>query len=92
MVTRRNLLFNKGPTRLTTLLKEAKGPTRREALVKIMGPLPWIITKYINTKGRPFHVTRKGVFIVRVDGKSLYGRKSKACSVPTKIRSKRCKN
>jgi hypothetical protein len=83
MATRRNLLFNKGPTRLTTLLKEAKGPTRREALMKIMGPLPWIITK-----GRPFHVTRKGVFIVRVDGKSLYGRKSKACSVPTK----RCKN
>jgi len=36
------------------LLKEARGPTRRAALLKII------------TKGRPFHVTRKGAFIVPI--------------------------
>ena len=69
-----------GDTPKRALLKEARGPTRRAALLKII------------TKGRPFHVTRKGAFIVRVDGKSLYGRKSKSCAVPTKIMKKRCKN
>ena len=95
MTTRINLLLKqvnaKAPTRRNALLKASKGPTRREALMKLIGPIPWLITKYKNTKGRPFYVTLKGTYIVRVDGKSLYGRKSISCHVPTKIRARKCR-
>jgi hypothetical protein len=95
MATRRNLLLKqtnaKAPTRRNALLKASKGPTRREALLKLVGPIPWMITNYKNTKGRPFYVTLKGTYIVRVDGKSLYGRKSNSCHVPAKIRTRKCK-
>ena len=92
MVTRRNLLL-KSPVktaRRNALIKAAKGPTRREALLRQIGRLPRMITGYKNMKGRPFYVTLMGSYIVRVDGKSLYGRKSRACQVPKKIRRKRC--
>ena len=89
MVTRRNLLL-KPSTRRNALLKAAKGPTRREALLRQIGRLPRMVTGYKNMKGRPFYVTLRGSYIVRVDGKSLYGRKSRACQVPKKIRRKRC--
>lgn len=91
MMKRRNaLLHPPKPTRLNLLFKTAKLPTRRAALLKQMGTLPRIITGFKNMKGRPFYVTLKGSYIVRVDGKSLYGRKARACQVPKKIRRKRC--
>ena len=90
MATRRNLIL-KPSTRRNALLKVSKSLTRRESLLRQIGVIPWMITRYKNTKGRPFYVTLKGAYIVRVDGKSLYGRKSKSCNVPSKIRSRKCK-
>ena len=89
MPTRRNLLL-KGTTRRNNLLKQAKAPTRREALLKLIGPMPRLLTKFKNTKGRPFYISLKGTYVIRVNGKSLYGRKSISCHVPAKIRGKRC--
>ena len=94
MATRRNLLLKqtnaKALTRRNALLKASKGLTRREALMKLIGPIPHMITGYKNTKGRPFYVTLKGSYIIRVNGKSVYGRKSNSCHVPTKIRARKC--
>jgi hypothetical protein len=90
MPTRRNLLFGPPPSRRNSILKVSKGLTRREALVKLIGPFPWVVTKYKDTKGRPFYLTMKGTFVVRSNGKSLYGRKSSSCNVPEKIRPRRC--
>jgi len=90
---RRNALLKQTQMkRRNALLNVAvkKAPTRRELLLRQIGPLPWMVTTYTNMKGRPFYVTLKGSYIVRVDGKSLYGRKSRACQVPKKIRRKRC--
>lgn len=98
MTSRSNLLLkylkqgSPKVTRRNALLKASKGPTRREALMKIIGPIPYMITGYKNTKGRPFYVTLKGTYIVRVDGKTLYGRKSNSCHVPIKIRARKCKH
>lgn len=78
-------------SRRNALLKATKGPTRREALMKIIGPIPYMITGYKNTKGRPFYVTLKGTYIIRVNGKSVYGRKANSCHVPAKICPRRCK-
>jgi len=72
------------------ILAAAKAPTRRTALLRQVGSLPWIITGFKDMKGRPFYVTLKGSYIVRVDGKSLYGRKARSCQVPKKIRRKKC--
>ena len=86
METRKNSLLKyskQGTPRRNALLKMAKGPTHREVLR--------MITKFKNTKGRPFYVTLKGTYIILSNGKSLYGRKSNSCNVPTKIRSKRCR-
>ena len=94
MATRRNLLLKqtnvKASTRRNALLKASKGLTRREALMKLIGPIPHMITGYKNTKGRPFYVTLKGSYIIRVNGKSVYGRKSNSCHVPTKIQARKC--
>ena len=98
MPTRRNLLLkylkqgSPKVTRRNALLKATKGPTRREALMKIIGPIPHLITGYKNTKGRPFYVTLKGSYIIRVNGKSVYGRKANSCHVPAKIRPRKCKS
>jgi len=86
---RRNALLKQTQVKRRNLLLGAalkKAPTRRELLL----PLPWMVTAYRNMKGRPFYVTLKGSYIVRVDGKSLYGRKARSCQVPKKIRRKRC--
>jgi hypothetical protein len=96
MSSRRNLILkyvkqgSPKVSRRNALLKQTKGLTRRQALMRQIGELPWIITPYKNTKGRPFYVTLKGSYIVRIDGKSFYGRKSKSCNVPKKIRPKKC--
>ena len=91
MMKRRNALLQPPKTmRLNLLLNAAKLPTRRASLLKQIGALPWIITGFKNMKNRPFYVTVKGSYIVRVDGKSLYGRKARSCQVPKKIRRKRC--
>ena len=98
MTSRSNLLLkylkqgSPKVTRRNALLKATKGPTRREALMKIIGPIPYMITGYKNTKGRPFYVTLKGTYIIRVNGKSVYGRKANSCHVPAKIRPRKCKN
>ena len=98
MTTRSNLLLkylkqgSPKVTRRNALLKATKGPTRREALMKIIGPIPYLITGYKNTKGRPFYVTLKGTYIIRVNGKSVYGRKANSCHVPAKIRPRKCKS
>jgi hypothetical protein len=91
MKRRNALLRPPKPTRLNLLFKTAKLPTRGAALLKQMGTLPWIITGFKDVKGRPFYVTLKGSYIVRVDGKSLYGRKARTCQVPKKIRRRRCR-
>ena len=91
MMKRRNaLLHPPKTTRRNLLLNTAKLPTRRAALLKQIGTLPWIITGFKNMKNRPFYVTVQGSYIVRVDGKSLYGSKARSCQVPKKIRRKRC--
>jgi len=98
MTSRSNLLLkylkqgSPKVTRRNALLKATKGPTRREALMKLIGPIPYMITGYKNTKGRPFYVTLKGTYIIRVNGKSVYGRKANSCHVPVKIRPRKCKS
>lgn len=74
--------------RRNALLQTAtkKAPRRRQ----LLGILPWLVTPYKNMKGRPIYVTLRGSYIVRVDGKSLYGRKARSCQVPKKIQRKRC--
>jgi len=88
-MTRRNALLKQATLkRRNALIQTAakKAPTRRQ----LLGVLPWLVTSYTNMKGRPFYVTLRGSYIVRVDGKSVYGRKARSCQVPTKIRRKRC--
>jgi hypothetical protein len=98
MTSRSNLLLkylkqgSPKVTRRNALLKATKGPSRRDALMKRIGPIPYLITGYKNTKGRPFYVTLKGTYIIRVNGKSVYGRKANSCHVPAKIRPRKCKS
>ena len=82
--------MKQGNSRRNALLKLTKGATRREALLKLIGPMPRLLTKFKDTKGRPFYLTLKGKYVIRSNGKSLYGRKSNSCNVPGKIRRKRC--
>lgn len=84
--------------RRAALLNEAgaKRHLRGQALLKLVGVAPRIPIPFHNKKGRQFFLTLKGSYVVRDNGKSLYGRK--ACvtgknlsSVPAKIRPKRVK-
>ena len=77
-------------SRKNALLKESRGLSRRQAHMRQIGRVPRLVTRYTNKKGRPFYVTLKGAYILRVNGKSLYGRKSNSCKVPKKIRPKKC--
>jgi hypothetical protein len=90
MVKRSNLLLkyvSNGSKRRTALLNMAKGPTRRQAL---LSQVPWMVTRYKDTKGRSFYVTLRGAHIILINGKPAYGRKAKTCNVPAKMRRKKC--
>jgi hypothetical protein len=63
-------------------------PTRREALMKKTGVASRLPTPYYNKKGRQFFLTLKGVYVIRQNGKSLYGRKATSPSAPKAIRPK----
>ena len=64
-------------------------PTKRQLLMKLAGVPKRMPTKYHNKKGRQFFLTLKGKYVVRRDGKSLYGRKATDPSAPLAIRPKR---
>lgn len=71
---------------------------RGRALLRMVGVAPRIPVPYYNKKGRQFFLTLKGKYVVRVNGKSVYGIKAhrnargvikNAMSVPVQIRPKR---
>jgi hypothetical protein len=64
-------------------------PTRRQLLMKRTGVPKRMPTKYHNKKGRQFFLTLKGKYVLRQNGKSLYGRKSTDTSAPLAIRPKK---
>lgn len=78
-VARRMALMNIGRT---------MAPSRRQALLKKMGPAKRLPTQFYNKKGRRFFLTMKGVYVVRHNGKSLYGRKATDLRAPKAIRPK----
>jgi hypothetical protein len=77
--------------RRRALVNRTKVPvmTRRQALMKKTGVASRIPTPYYNKKGRQFFLTLKGVYVIRQNGKSLYGRKAASASAPKAIRSKK---
>lgn len=88
MVRRANLLL--GTRRLALLnIGRTVPPTRREALLKKMGVAKRIPTQFYNKKGRQFFLTLKGKYVLRQNGKSLYGRKTTTLTSPPSIRPKR---
>lgn len=93
MVKRGNLLLRQtGPVaRRLALLNEGmiKPPTRRQLLLKKTGLAKRLPTQFYNKKGRQFFLTMKGKFVVRHNGKSLYGRKATDPRAPLAIRPKR---
>lgn len=63
-------------------------PTKKQLMMK----LERVPTKYYNKKGRQFFLTLKGKYVVRQNGKSLYGLKAagpNAATAPKAIRPKR---
>lgn len=93
MAKRGNLLLNQSGTvaRRRALLNQGMTPmpTRRHALLKKMGAAKRIPTPFYNKKGRQFFLTLKGKFVVRQNGKSLYGLKATDLRAPKAIRPKR---
>lgn len=88
MVTRAEALLK--PTTRRSALLSVRVPTRRQALLKKLGPAKRLPTQFYNKKGRQFFLTLKGKYVVvRHDGKSLYGRKATNPRVPLAIRPKR---
>jgi hypothetical protein len=85
------LLLMRELTRRQALVNRTKAPepTRREALLKKVGVASRIPTPYYNKKGRQFFLTLKGVYVIRQNGKSLYGRKATSPSAPKAIRPKK---
>ena len=86
------LLRQSGPVaRRRALLNELAiaPPSRRQALLKKMGVAKRIPTQFYNKKGRRFFLTMKGKYVVRLNGKSLYGLKATNPRAPLAIRPKR---
>lgn len=79
-VVRRMTLVNLGRT---------VPPTRRQALLKKMGVAKRMPVPFYNKKGRQFFLTMKGKYVVRQNGKSLYGLKATDLRAPKAIRPKR---
>jgi len=76
------------------LLKEASAPvlTTKHMLMKQIGVPKRMPTKFYNKRGRQFFLTIKGVYVVRENGKSLYGRKAagpNAFNAPKAIRPRK---
>jgi hypothetical protein len=94
-MTRRNaLLASAAATRRNVLLERALAPmtTRRGALLARAGVARRMPTQFYNRKGRQFFLTLRGVYVVRENGKSLYGRKAagpRAMHAPKAIRPKK---
>jgi len=88
MVRRANLLLGGTRARLLNIATRPE-PTRRELLMKRTGVPKRMPTKYHNKKGRQFFLTLKGTYVLRQNGKSLYGRKATDPSAPLAIRPKR---
>lgn len=63
--------------------------TRRQALMKRTGVTKRMPVPYYNKKGRQFQLTLKGKYVIRANGKSLYGRKSTNMRAPPPIRPKK---
>lgn len=63
--------------------------TRRQSLMKSIGVASRMPTPFYNKKGRQFFLTLKGVYVIRQNGKSLYGRKATSASAPKAIRPKK---
>lgn len=94
-MTRRNaLVASATATRRNALLGHARvvPPTRREGLMRRVGVASRIPTQFYNKKGRQFFLTLRGTYVVRENGKSLYGRKAagpSASRAPKAIRPKK---
>lgn len=92
MVKRVNLLMRQTApvARRLALLNQSRiaPPSRRQALLKMLGPAKRLPTQFYNKKGRRFFLTMKGVYVVRHNGKSLYGRKATDLRAPKAIRPK----
>jgi hypothetical protein len=86
-----SLLLMRELTRRQALMNRAKMPelSRREALMKKVGVASRIPTPYYNKKGRQFFLTLKGVYVIRQNGKSLYGRRAASMTAPKAIRPKK---
>ena len=86
------LLRQSGPVarRLALLNQSATTvPTRRQLLMRKMGVAKRVPVPFYNKKGRQFFLTMKGVYVVRQNGKSLYGLKATNPRAPSAIRPKR---
>lgn len=86
------LLRQSGPVarRLALLNQSATTvPTRRQLLLRKMGVAKRVPVPFYNKKGRQFFLTMKGVYVVRQNGKSLYGLKATNPRAPSAIRPKR---
>ena len=80
--------------RRNALLARARYPvvTRRGALMARIGVPRRMPTQFYNSKGRQFFLTLRGVYVVRENDKSLYGRKAagpRAMHAPKAIRPKK---
>ena len=93
MAKRGNLLLRQTApvARRRALLNEAAvaPPSRRQSLLKKMGVSKRIPTQFYNKKGRQFFLTMRGKYVLRQNGKSLYGRKATSRAAPPSIRPKR---
>jgi hypothetical protein len=94
MARRNALLASTAATRRNALIGHAVVPvvTRRGALLGRAGVPSRIPTQFYNSKGRQFFLTSRGVYVVRENGKSLYGRKASgpnAAHAPKAIRPKK---
>ena len=88
MVKRGDLLLGHRRMALMNLGRTAP-PTRRQALLKKMGVAKRIPVPFYNKKGRQFFLTMKGKYVVRQNGKSLYGLKATNPRAPMAIRPKK---
>ena len=91
MTRRTALLASAVATRRNALVERARAPlmTRRGALMGRVGVASRIPTQFYNRKGRQFFLTLRGSYVVRENGKSLYGRKATALNAPKAIRPRK---
>jgi hypothetical protein len=73
------------------LMKQAHAPlpTTKHMLMKQIGVPKRLPTQFYNKQGRQFFLTLRGTYVLRVNGKSLYGRKSISPNAPKAIRPRK---